>query len=94
MNQTAEYTPTQPLYYNSLYVKAAYTTTIPLCLIKLLTFFMMLQCSEDLPQELLFTTVYLKCRDAQAHDANHYVNGYGLLKPLPVQENPLRENCG
>jgi len=57
MNQTAEYTPTQPLYYNSLYVKAAYTTTIPLCLIKLLTFFMMLQCSEDLPQELLFTTV-------------------------------------
>jgi len=38
--------------------------------------------------------LHLKWRDAQAHDANRYVNGNSLLEPRSVQENPLRENSG
>jgi hypothetical protein len=38
--------------------------------------------------------LHLEWSDAQAHDANRYVNGNSLLEPRFVQENPLRENSG
>ena len=67
INQTAEYTPstnTTTILHFSMPRQPTCMSRLPtqplyrcVCLVKLLTFVMMLQCSEDLPQELLFSTV-------------------------------------